>query len=43
MIYESMFGNTSAVATAIAEGLRQGLLDRGLDVSVELADVAQAP
>lgn len=38
-----MFGNTSAVATAIAEGLRQGLLDRGLDVSVELADVAQAP
>lgn len=43
MIYESTFGNTHAIAAAIAEGLGDGLRARGLDVPVQLVDVAQAP
>ena len=37
VVYESMFGNTAAVATAVAHGLAGGGRE------VELCDVAQAP
>lgn len=43
VIYESMFGNTRAVAEAIAAGLDEALQSRGPDIPVILADVAQAP
>ena len=36
MVYESMFGNTKAVAEAVADGVSTGL-------SVELVDVREAP
>jgi len=36
VVYESMFGNTEAIAEAIAEGLRS-------QMDVEIADVASAP
>jgi hypothetical protein len=37
VVYESMFGNTRAIAAAIAEGLE------GADVEVELVEVGTAP
>lgn len=43
VIYESMFGNTRAVAEAVAAGLAEGLRARGSDVPVTLTDVSKAP
>lgn len=40
VVYESMFGNTAAVAEAVAAGLREGL---GADGVTDLVEVGAAP
>lgn len=43
VVYESMFGNTGAVAEAVADGLRTALAARGADVPVDVVEVTDAP
>ncbi len=43
VVYESMFGNTRAIAEAVADGLRTALTARGADLPVDVVEVTDAP
>lgn len=43
VVYESMFGNTKAVAEAVADGLRDALAQRDDGIELTLQEVTDAP